>query len=50
MVDDAIRIYNSLRPHWSCFMNTPKQMHRQNSIDIRTYKKSKSCKAILATL
>jgi len=50
VVDDAVHIYNSLRPHWSCFMNTPEQMHKQNSIDIRTYKKSESCKASLATL
>jgi len=39
VVDDAVHIYNSLRPHWSCFMNTPEQMHRQDSINIRTYKK-----------
>ena len=50
LVDDAVLIYNSLRPHWSCFMNTPEQMHRQESIEIRTYKKTESCKDILATL
>ncbi|MBV7441477.1 IS3 family transposase [Weeksellaceae bacterium TAE3-ERU29] len=39
LVADAIKKYNTLRPHYSCFYRTPEQMHRQNEIQIRTYKK-----------
>lgn len=44
LVKDSIEIYNSLRPHYSCFMLTPDQMHKQKSIKIRTYKKENRCK------
>jgi len=50
IVKDAVRIYNTKRPHWSCYMRTPEQMHRQKQIKIRTYKKADSCKASLATV
>ena len=39
LVDDAIDIYNRIRPHYSCYMKTPEQMHLQRSIKIRNYKK-----------
>lgn len=39
IVEDAVRIYNTKRPHWSCYMKTPEEMHNQKSIKIRTYKK-----------
>lgn len=39
LVDDAVRIYNTQRPHWFCFMKTPEQMHSQSDMKIRTYKK-----------
>ena len=39
LVKDAVRIYNTKRPHWSCYMKTPEQMHLQKEIKIRTYKK-----------
>ncbi len=39
IVEQSIRIYNTKRPHWSCQMNTPEQMHKQSSIKIRSYKK-----------
>ncbi len=39
IVEQSIRIYNTKRPHWSCQMNTPEQMHKQNSIKIKSYKK-----------
>lgn len=43
LVKDAVRIYNTKRPHWSCYMKTPEEMHRQRRIKIRTYKnKSRS--------
>ena len=45
LVKDAIRIYNTKRPHWSCYMKTPEQMHQQKSVKIRTYKSKNSCRA-----
>ena len=39
-VKDSIDKYNRLRPHYSCYMLTPEEMHRQSRIKIRTYKKS----------
>ncbi|RLJ31838.1 transposase InsO family protein [Chryseobacterium sp. 7] len=44
LVEDAITIYNTKRPHWSCYMKTPEQMHKQNRVKIRTYKNKYSCK------
>lgn len=38
MVADSIRIYNTKRPHYSCYMKTPEQMHLQQKARIRTYK------------
>lgn len=39
-VKDCIDKYNKLRPHYSCHMLTPEEMHSQNKIKIRTYKKN----------
>ena len=39
IVHESIKIYNTKRPYWSCYMNTPEQMHRQSSIKIKSYKK-----------
>jgi transposase InsO family protein len=38
--EQSIRIYNLLRPHLSCQMLTPKQMHQQQNIKVKTYKKT----------
>jgi len=38
VVKETIGIYNSERPHYSCYMKTPCQMHNQSDIKIRTYK------------
>ena len=38
LVKQSIDIYNQYRPHWSCYMLTPNQMHLQNDIKIKTYK------------
>lgn len=46
LVKDAIAIYNTKRPHWSCLMKTPEQMHKQNRVRIRTYKNKYSCRKI----
>ena len=49
LIKNSIEIYNSLCPHYSCFMLTPEQMHRQKDIKIRTYKKENRYKNKLAT-
>jgi putative transposase len=38
--EQSINIYNLLRPHLSCQMLTPKQMHQQQNIKIKSYKKT----------
>ena len=38
LIKQSIEIYNNYRPHLSCSMITPKQMHKQNSIKIKSYK------------
>jgi Transposase and inactivated derivatives len=45
LVKDAVHIYNTKRPHYSCHMRTPEQMHIQNAIKIRTYKNRDRCRA-----
>lgn len=39
IVSQSIVIYNTKRPHISCELLTPEQMHRQQKIKRRTYKK-----------
>lgn len=41
-VKESIYAYNFLRPHLSCQMLTPEQMHRQKNIKIKTYKKAQT--------
>ena len=41
LVNQSVNIYNSLRPHLSCEMNTPEYMHKQNKIKRKVYKKIK---------
>lgn len=50
IVSEAIRIYNEYRPHWSNFLLTPKQMHCQSEIEMRTYKQKNSSKHTSATV
>ena len=38
-IDESILTYNNLRPHLSCQMMTPDQMHKQQVIKIKTWKK-----------
>lgn len=47
IVKQSISIYNTKRPHWSCHMLTPQQMHEQNQIKIKTYKKKISQQTIV---
>ncbi len=49
LIKNSVEKYNKIRPHYSCHMLTPEQMHLQNKIKIRTYKRQISCKASLAT-
>lgn len=48
IVSESVNIYNNIRPHHACFMNTPKYMHRQSKIKIRTYKRKNSSQNELA--
>lgn len=48
IVSESVNIYNNIRPHHACFMNTPKYMHRQSKIKIRTYKRKNSSQSELA--
>jgi transposase InsO family protein len=44
IVKEAVDIYNNQRPHYSNYMLTPNQMHRQSEIEMRTYKQKNSNK------
>ena len=50
IVKEAIETYNSQRPHYSNYMLTPKQMHNQSEIQIRTYKRKNSSRNEPATV
>ncbi|HUH51021.1 MAG TPA: integrase core domain-containing protein, partial [Flavobacterium sp.] len=50
IVKEAIEIYNNKRPHYSNFMLTPNQMHQQNKIAMRTYKRKNTCKNVFASV
>lgn len=39
-IKESVNAYNRLRPHLSCDMLTPFQMHKQATIKIKTYKKT----------
>ena len=39
IVGQSIRSYNQFRPHMSCALLTPIQMHSQDKISVKTYKK-----------
>jgi putative transposase len=41
-IEESINIYNTLRPHLSCYMNTPIQMHKQQSITLKKWNKKTS--------
>lgn len=40
LIKEVVEIYNTKRPHYSCYMKTPEQMHKQEEIKIRRYKKN----------
>lgn len=39
LVKNSIKVYNQIRPHYSCQFKTPQIMHQQRQIKIKTYKK-----------
>lgn len=48
LVKDSVDIYNTYRPHFSCFYKTPNQMHKQNKVKIKTYKNKNPSKDVFA--
>ena len=50
LIRNSIEIYNRKRPHYSCHMKTPEQMHGQAKIKIRSYKKTNRTRANLDTV
>lgn len=47
LINESINIYNDERPHLSCSFKTPKEMHNQKKIEIKTYKNKNRIKASL---
>ena len=50
LVKNAVEIYNNKRPHYSNYMLTPNQMHQQDKIAMRTYKRKNTCKNVFASV
>jgi len=50
LVKNAIDIYNNIRPQYSNYMLTPNQMHQQDEIKMRTYKRKNTCKNVFASV
>lgn len=50
IVAQSIHIYNNERPHYSCHLRTPIQMHQQKEVKIRTYKTKNSNKVTLVAI
>lgn len=50
IIKESINIYNTQRPHYSNYMLTPNEMHKQNQIKMRTYKTKNSNKPELITV
>ena len=47
LIKNSIRIYNDKRPHYSNYYKTPKEMHKQCEIKMRTYKNKYASKHVL---
>jgi putative transposase len=50
LVRNSVEIYNKKRPHYSCAMKTPEQMHKQSQIRIKSYKTTNRTRANLDTV
>lgn len=49
IVKESIEIYNNQRPHLSNHLLTPKQMHAQNQLKIKSYKSKSSSNFLITT-
>jgi putative transposase len=50
IVKEAVEIYNQNRPHFSNYLLTPNQMHKQDKLKIRTYKTKNSSNKCATTV
>ncbi|MDO6675519.1 IS3 family transposase [Tenacibaculum sp. 1_MG-2023] len=50
IVKQSVDVYNTKRPHLSCQMLTPIQMHKQNKIRIKTYKNKNTDKTAVLSV
>jgi len=50
LVKNAIALYNEKRPHYSNYMLTPNQMHRQSKIKMKTYKRKNTSDNVIASV
>ncbi|MGO3283424.1 MAG: IS3 family transposase [Mesonia sp.] len=50
LIQEAIMIYNNERPHLSNYMLTPEMMHKQNNIEMKTYKSKKLNNEVIVQL
>ena len=46
IVEQSIEKYNAIRPHYSCTMLTPNQMHQQEQVQIKLYEKLDSNRSV----
>ncbi len=46
LVENSVKIYNQIRPHYSCNYKTPQMMHQQSQLKIKTYKKKNPIECI----
>lgn len=49
IVKESIEIYNNQRPHLSNHLLTPKQMHNQNQLKVKSYKTKSSSNLLITT-
>lgn len=49
LVKESIEIYNNQRPHLSNHLLTPRQMHNQNQLNIKSYKSKSSSNHLITT-
>lgn len=50
IISETVAIYNNERPHFSCNLLTPSQMHQQNSLPIKSYKSKNRSQNILTSV
>jgi transposase InsO family protein len=50
IISETVEIYNNERPHFSCHLLTPKQMHNQSILTIKTYKSKNRSQNILTSV